>query len=149
MFGRRVLAIAFLQGASVLAVVFAVYLWSILTDHPDDVVRSLSFATLVVGNIALILVNRSWRLSIWRSLVERKNRTLAWIVAAAGLLLVLLLAVPTLRRAFHFGAITWAEALVVLVAGFAGVTWFELYKIALREPGPSKMSVMPTGGQRV
>ena len=40
-----------------------VYLWAVLGDRPDDVVRSLTFATLVVGNLALILVNRSWRLS--------------------------------------------------------------------------------------
>ena len=146
MFGRRVLTIAFLQGASVLAATFGVYLWSILTNHPGDVVRSLSFATLVVGNLALILVNRSWRLSIWRSLIERKNRTLAWIVGAASILLVLLLTVPAFRTAFHFGAITWGEALVVLVAGFIGVVWFESYKAlsgtgtrggAERSPGSS------------
>ena len=50
---------------------FGVYLWSVLDDRPDDVVRSITFATLLVGNLALILVNRSWRLSIWQSLRER------------------------------------------------------------------------------
>ena len=132
MFGRRALTIAFLQGASVLAAVFGVYLWSILTEHPDDVVRSLSFATLVVGNLGLILVNRSWRLSMWRALVERKNRTVGWILGAASVLLVLLLTVPALRTAFRFGPISWSEALVVLVAGFIGVVWFEVYKAFLR-----------------
>ena len=34
-----------------------------LADRPDDVVPSITFATLVVGNLALILVNRSWRLT--------------------------------------------------------------------------------------
>ena len=140
MFGRRVLTIAFLQGASVLAAVFAVYVWSILTDHPDDVVRSLTFATLVVGNLALILVNRSWRLSIAGSLRERKNRTLPWILAIAATLLVALLTVPGLQRAFHFGPVSWTEALVALVAGFAGVVWFEAYKAivgAQRRPARS------------
>jgi P-type Ca2+ transporter type 2C len=128
MFGRRVLTIAFLQGASVLAAVFGIYLWSILTNHSGDVIRSLSFATLLIGNLALILVNRSWRLSIWRSLVERKNRTLPWILGTSSVLLALLLTVPALRTAFHFGAISLSEAFVVAVAGFAGVTWFEIYK---------------------
>ncbi len=128
MFGRRVLAIAFLQGASVLAAVFGVYLWSILTHHPDTVVRSLTFATLVIGNLALILVNRSWRLSIWQSLKERKNATLGWILGVAGILLTLLLTLPGLRTAFHFGAISWTDALIALAAGFIGVVWFEVYK---------------------
>ena len=73
-------------------------------------------------------MNRSWRLSIWGSLVERKNRTLGWIIGGASALLVLLLTVPALRTAFRFGAISWGEAIVVVVAGFMGVAWFELYK---------------------
>jgi Ca2+-transporting ATPase len=128
MFGRRVLAIAFLQGASVLAAAFGVYLGAILTGHPADVVRSLTFATLVVGNLGLILVNRSWRLGVWRSFVERKNRTLVWIVGGASVLLVLLLTLPRLRAAFHFGRISWVEAGVTVLAGFVGVVWFEVYK---------------------
>ena len=129
MFGRRVLTIAFLQGASVLAAVFAVYLWSVVANRPDDVVRSLTFATLVIGNLALILVNRSWRLSIWQSLRERKNRTLYWILGGAVALLVLLLSVPASRVVFHFGPISWSDALIALAAGFVGVAWFEVYKV--------------------
>jgi Ca2+-transporting ATPase len=128
MFGRRVLTIAGLQGLSALAAVLGVYLWSVLSDHPDDVVRSITFATLVVGNLALILVNRSWRLSIWRSFRERKNRTLKWILTAAGVLLVVLLSVPPLRDAFHFGPMRLWDWAVAFVAGCLGVAWFEAYK---------------------
>jgi Ca2+-transporting ATPase len=128
MFGRGVLTIAFLQGASVLAAVFCAYLWGILTGHADDVVRSLTFATLVFGNLALILTNRSWRLSIWRSFKERANRTLYWILAMAVTLLIVLLVVPAARTAFHFGAISWSDGLIALGVGFVGVIWFEVYK---------------------
>ena len=128
MFGRRVLTIAFLQGTSVLAVVFGVYLWGILTGHSDDVVRSLTFVTLVVSNVALILVNRSWRLSVWRSFRERVNRALYWILGFAATLLVVLLGVPGLRDAFHFGRIAWTDGLIALGAGFVCTLWFEVYK---------------------
>jgi len=128
MFGRRVLAIAGLQGLSVLAAVLGVYLWGVLGDRADDVVRSITFATLVVGNLALILVNRSWRLSIWRSFRQRKNRTLKWILAAAATLLVVFLTVPALRDAFNFGPMRLSEWVVAFVAGFLGVAWFEAYK---------------------
>jgi Ca2+-transporting ATPase len=128
MFGRRVLTIAFLQGASVLATVFCVYLWSILTGHADEVVRSLTFAALVVGNVALILTNRSWGLSIWRSFKGRSNRTLYWILALAATLLVVLLTVPGVRGVLHFGAISWTDIPIVFVAGLVGIIWFEVYK---------------------
>ncbi len=128
MFGRRVLTIAALQGLSVLLAVLAVYLWAVLGDRPDEVVRSVTFATLVVGNLALILVNRSWRLSIWQAIRQRKNRTLKWILGLAGAWLVVLLSVRRLRTAFNFGPMRPVDWLVAVVAGFIGVAWFEVYK---------------------
>jgi Ca2+-transporting ATPase len=138
LFGRGVLTIAVLQGLSVFAAAFAVYLWAVLTDRPDDVVRSVTFAALVIGNLALILVNRSWRLPVWRTFRKRRNGTLKWILGGAVVLLVALLSVPWLRHAFNFGAITVADWFVVLAAGFAGVAWFEIYKaVAARDDGTS------------
>jgi len=129
--GRRVLTLSALQGVCVFVAVLGVYLWTVLEGRPDDAVRSVTFATLVVGNLALILVNRSWRLSAWQALRQRRNPTLKWIVGAAIALLVLLLSVPVLRDAFGFGPMAPADWLVALLAGAAGVVWFEAYK-ALR-----------------
>jgi len=129
MFCRRVLIIAALQGISALLAVFSVYLWSITSHRPDDVVRALTFATLVVSNLALILVNRSWQLSLLRTVVERRNRTVGWIIGFASLSLVLLLTIPALREIFRFGPIHSGDALVVLAAGFISVLWFEIYKL--------------------
>lgn len=140
-FDRRALGLATLQGLSVLAVVVGVYVWSIAGDRSDDTVRSITFATLVVSNLALILVNRSWRLVIWRTFVERRNPTLKWILGLAGLLLACLLTVPGLRDAFDFGPVSVGDALVALVAGGAGVMWFEVYKLWVRRSGvPSARS---------
>ena len=130
--GRRVLTISFLQGLCVLVAVLGVYLWTVLDGRPDDEVRSVTFATLVIGNIALILVNRSWRLSMWQALRQRRNPALKWIVGAAVALLVLLLSVPWLRDAFGFGPMTGTDWLVALVLGFAAVGWFEAYKLLPR-----------------
>ncbi len=128
MFGARVLTIAALQGVSVLAATLGVFLWAVLSDRPDNVVRSVTFATLVIGNLALILVNRSWRLPIWRTFQERRNRALKWILGATASLLVVVLTVPGLRRAFNFGPITPRDWIVAVAAGFIGVAWFEVYK---------------------
>ncbi len=132
MFDARVLTIALLQGLSALAAVLGVYLWALFGDRPDEVVRSIAFATLVVGNLALILVNRSWRLPIWRTFRERRNPTLSWILLAASVLLVVLIVVPPLRDVFDLGAIGLFDWAVVVLAAFAGVAWFEVYKAVLR-----------------
>jgi Ca2+-transporting ATPase len=125
---RRVLLISGIQGLTVLVAVLAVFFWAVGTGRSDAAVRTVSFGALVVGIMALILVNRSWRLTIWQSLRERRNRTLKWIMAATAGLLVLLLAVPALRDAFNLGPTTPVDWVVIVVAGFAGVLWFELYK---------------------
>lgn len=133
MFGRGVLALAALQGLSVLIAVLGVYLWAMADDRPDEVVRSLTFATLVIANLALILVNRSWRLSIRRTFRERRNPTLKWILGLAVILLVALLGVGELREAFDFGPMRALDWLVALAAGALGVTWFEIWKLRVRD----------------
>ena len=135
MFDARVLTMAALQGLSVFAATLGVYLFAVVSDRPDDVVRSLTFAALVVGNLALILVNRSWRLPIWRTFRERHNSTLKWIVAGAAVLLVVILTVPGLRQALRFGAITPTEWLIAVAAGITGVIWFEIYKAVASRRG--------------
>jgi Ca2+-transporting ATPase len=92
-------------------------------------VRSVTFATLVLSNLGLILVNRSWRLPVWRTVIERRNPTLKWILGVTLLLLTLMLTVPSLRNAFNFGPVTVLQAAAAVAASVAGVAWFEVYKL--------------------
>lgn len=128
MFNRRVLMIAGFQGLSMLLAVFAVFLWEVHSERPAEVTRSVTFTTLIIGNLALILVNRSWHLSIWQSFRQRKNPSLKWIMGATVILLALLMNIPTLRDAFNFGPLRPTDWLLALVAGFLGVAWFEVFK---------------------
>jgi Ca2+-transporting ATPase len=134
MFGRSVLTIAFLQGVSALLAVLGVYLWAVLGGRPDEVVRSVTFATLVIGNLALILVNRSWTLPIWRTFRERRNRMVKWILLGAGGLLLFVLLLPGPRDAFNLGPIGPVDWAVAVAAGFLGVAWFEVYKVVAGRP---------------
>lgn len=131
MFDRQVLAVAALQGLSVLVATVAVYLWAVLGGQPDDVARSVTFATLVIGNLALILVNRSWRLPVWRTFQQRRNPMVKWILGGAALLLAAVLSVPGLRHAFNFGPVSLAQWGAAIVAGMIGVAWFEVYKVVI------------------
>ena len=129
LFTPRVLAISVLQGASVLASVFAVYYVSLVTGHSEADVRGLTFAALVIGNLGLILVNRSWTRPALADLGGSHNTALGWVMGGASVLLVMLLTVPALRELFRFAPFHPMDALGVLGAGVAGVAWFEIYKL--------------------
>ena len=127
-FGRLTLAVAALQGAGLLIAVAAVYLWSIAAGDTDTRTRSLTFTALVFGNLLLIIVNRSWRLSAVRTFVERRNPMLKWIVGITLIVTFLMLYVPALRYAFGFGPVGWGELAAVAAVSMLGVAWFEVLK---------------------
>ncbi|MFM8943689.1 MAG: HAD-IC family P-type ATPase [Actinomycetota bacterium] len=128
LFDRRGLATAVLQGVGSLAAVIGVFLWAVSTDRPAPVVRSMAFVTIVLGNIALILVNRSGRLSAFGALRERRNPTVKWILAGGVGLLLAVLLVPGLRDAFRLGTLAPAEGLVAVLAAAAGAAGYEVDK---------------------
>ena len=128
MFGWREFAVAISQGIVLLAMVLAVYVGSMWFEQPDEVVRSMTFVTLVAGNIALILANRSRHESAVRALLTRRNPALLIVIGVAVAMLVLLIGVPPIREALALGALTPVEWALASGAGLASVAWFETYR---------------------
>ncbi len=101
LFDARSLVRSLLQGALVLAAVALAYLASVHARFDEGTSRALVFSMLVLGNLALILANRSASRGLLATLAI-PNRAL-WIVvgsALAALLAVLL--VPWLSSLFRF-----------------------------------------------
>lgn len=135
MFGWREFAMAIAQGLVLFAMVLAVYLGSMSAGMADASVRSMTFVTLVVGNIALILANRSRHTSALRALLTRRNPALLAIIGLAAGLLVLLIGVPPVRDALDLGALTWVQWAIAIAVGLASIAWFEGYRwLRRREP---------------
>ena len=130
--GAGVLRIAILQGLGVLAGVLGVFLRGVAQGWDGGVVRSAAFTALVAGNLALILTNRSWRLSAVRAGIERRNPALPWILLGAVGLLVAVLGLPVLRDALGFGVLPPMTGVAAAAAAIAGVGWFEVWKAAGR-----------------
>ena len=134
LFGFRMIALSLLQGVSVLVLVAGVYLWARHEEHGDDGARTMAFITLIVGNLALILANRSWTESIWTTL-RRPNRALVWVLAGAATFLMLSLYVPMLRELFSFAPLHVIDIAVSVILGCVGIVWFEGLKAFHRACG--------------
>jgi Ca2+-transporting ATPase len=134
LFNRRTVDVSLLQGVIVLAVTLAIYSVSREMGRGELEARTLTFATLVIANLGLILTNRNWSGSIISSLRAR-NIALRWIVLAALVFLGLVIYVPFLRSLFHFGLLHFSDVLICVGAGAASVLWFEAVKYFNRHQG--------------
>jgi P-type Ca2+ transporter type 2C len=115
---RRALLLAALQGAG------------LARGVPVGAVRGAAFAALIVGNLGLILANRSPKTLL--ESFRRRNPALWWIVGSAFATLLLVLAVPGLRDLFRFSEVRAAESLLGIGAGAASLLWLELLNLGRR-----------------
>ncbi|HYA21070.1 MAG TPA: cation-translocating P-type ATPase [Burkholderiales bacterium] len=134
LFSRLALIFSLLQGAGLLIIVWAIYAYSLNAGAGDNEARAFAFATIVLGNLGLILANRSHAHALL-AVMRRPNAALWWIVAGtlAGLALVLFL--PPLRELFRFAPLGPREIMISAGAAFMAILWFELIK---RLPGTSR-----------
>lgn len=131
LFTKRMVVVSLAQGAAALAAVFGVYAWSTGAGMAATEVRGLAFTTLVVANLGLIFVNRSWSTTVAGG-IRKPNRALWWVVGSAIVLLATLLTVPGVRGVFALSAIRPADLAVAVGAGLVAVSWFEAYKTLRR-----------------
>ena len=61
---KRTLLFSLLQAASVLFITLAVLVAAHSLGEPESNIRALTFTTLAISNLALILANRSWTFPI-------------------------------------------------------------------------------------
>lgn len=127
LFGSRMLWVSIAQGTSVLAVVLAAFAGALHFGHGELNSRTITFATLVIANVALILTNRSWTRAAFR-MFSSPNPALWWVVIGAVVLLGVIVIVPGVRDAFRFSGLTLTEWLWCFAAGIVSVIWFELWK---------------------
>ncbi len=126
--GSREVIIGVLQGFSVLIVTFLVYWISLLNYDSEELSRSLTYATLLLSNLFLVLSNRSQRLNIIASFKERNNPAILPISLLAAGILLALLNIPFLAESFDLEQLNFQQYVIVIFVSFASVSWYEIYK---------------------
>jgi Ca2+-transporting ATPase len=131
-FDRNGLLLAVLQGISIFAMVFLLFINGIVNDVSEERVRSLTFAGLVIANVILILANRSRNLTLWEAIYKRKNVAIPWLVSGAITLLLLLLNVPFIRDSFELTSLSLRDYGILVFLSYLSISWFDLFKILRR-----------------
>jgi Ca2+-transporting ATPase len=128
LFSMKTIGLSILQGLSVLVIVLAVFALSLKRGQGELDARALTVTTLIIANLGLIFVNRSWSRTIFSTL-SAPNPALWWVTAGTTTGLCLILYIPFLRNLFHFAFLHPVDIVICLAAGLLSILWFEIMKI--------------------
>lgn len=134
LFNRKAFLFSLLQGLSVLAVVFLVFVFALHLKESELEARTLAFATLVFANLMLIITNLSWSKNLVE-IIAAKNNALAVVITGALTALMVVIYIPSLRNLFHFSLLSANDLLIALASGIASLGWFEGLKALNKHTG--------------
>ena len=123
LFDGWMVAAAILQGVAILVAVALLYAMVLADGIPEREARAMAFAAVVIGNIGLIIANRSRHATLTESL-RRPNPALWWIIGGALVGLALALYLPPLRDIFRLAPLNAVQLLAsaaVASASFAAL----------------------------
>ncbi|WP_430402772.1 cation-translocating P-type ATPase [Fluviicola sp.] len=121
------LTISIIQGTVIAVGILLIYQYAVYNGFNEELTRTMVFTDLVVANIFLTLINRSFYYSIWTTL-KYKNKLVAYIIGITLLLMGLILFVRPLTNFFEFEPMNGSQLLICLGTGFISVSWFEIVK---------------------
>jgi Ca2+-transporting ATPase len=132
LFDAGMLVSSLLLGAGVLATVCLACWWAIGAGRSEGEVRTIAFAAIVSGNLALIQVCRSREHSFLATL-RRPNPAFWWILGGTVSALLVAIYVPPVADLFRFLPLAPGDLLIAAAAGAAGVLWYEAAKLLRRK----------------
>ncbi|WP_041951885.1 cation-translocating P-type ATPase [Spirosoma spitsbergense] len=118
------------QGLGITLAVLGMYYVTMQRGDSITAVRTTVFTTLVLSNIVLTLVNRSFTQSVFQTI--RVPNWMLWLMLGLtfGLLLATLF-IPGARQLFGFSLISAPAFGYCTLAALVGVGWIEVYKAIL------------------
>lgn len=126
-FDFKELATSVVQGLAITIGVLSVYQCSVTQGFNESVTRTMVFMALIVANILLTLVNRSFYFSILTTL-KYKNNLVPLIIGITLLIAAMLLFVPSFTKFFDFQTLNMKQLLVCIFSGSVSVLWYEVVK---------------------
>ena len=113
-----------IQGVFSLAILASLLVYGAYQKMPEADLRAFIFSSLVLVNMGLILVNRSFSASLARAFL-RPNRSLGILFSVVTAVLAITIYWPPAQRLFHFGQLHWDDLAICLVASVVSLLILE------------------------
>jgi Ca2+-transporting ATPase len=127
-FNRRTVLFSTIQGIIILSAVALLFYFTYNITNSETEARALSFSTLVILSLFLIVIEKSGNSSIFESIKEKN--TVLWVVAGGSILfLICALTIPFLGELFKFGTLhtvdyMWGGLAIIVVVALLEVIRF-------------------------
>lgn len=131
LFSTALTAWSLFQGTVVLVLVGLIYVMALRYGLPEDETRALTFVSLVLTNVGLIFVNRSFEASV-AAAFQRRNVLLWAMVGAIAALLLIIAVWPSARGLFHFGPLHLHDLFICVGAGLGVLLALDTLKPVVR-----------------
>lgn len=131
LFDAAVLIRGLWQGAGLFAFLLCVYVWCRSETGSDDIARAMAFIVLVLSNIGLIYVNRTWDTASWRG-TQGVNRYFVGMGLLTTALLTAVFVVPGAAPLFALIRPPTPMLFMAVGAALLSVLWFEVVKWGYR-----------------
>jgi Ca2+-transporting ATPase len=132
LFSWQLVGWSVLQGGLAFGLVGTIFVIAHQRGMPEDEVRALTFFSLVLSVVSLILVNRSFSTSLVAAF-RRPNPALRWILLTVTAILGLSLVWPAASALFRFGPLHADDLALTLAAGIFVLIFLETLKHVWRE----------------
>ncbi len=130
-FNRKELSLSIIQGLVITTGTLLIYQYCAGHNYSEAATRAMVFTVLIVANIFLTLVNRSFYYSILTTMKYR-NAMVPLIILITTVLLGLLLFLRPLTLFFGFERLSMYQLALAAGVGFVSVIWFEIVKLVKR-----------------
>jgi Ca2+-transporting ATPase len=117
---RKRILWALVQGLIALAILSGLLIAVSRAGMIEGDMRVLLFTSLVLINMGLILVNRSFKASLIRALLQ-PNRSLWILLGTVSVLLAIAILWPPARSLFHFGRLHWDDLSICAAVGVSSL----------------------------
>ncbi len=123
-FNGKELMTSIVQGLMITLGALLVYQYAVQHGYSENLTRAMVFTMLMVSNIFLTLVNRSFYYSLLTTLAYR-NVLVPLIIGITSLITLLLIYVEPLARFFEFETLSLQQLGLCVLSGFIFVNWYE------------------------
>ena len=126
-FTSKELLISLLQGLAMAVGLLIVYYFYMTEGYDISYIRTVVFTTLIISNIFLTFVNRSFEENIFKT-VRYKNTLTPYVLFASIVFLCCISFIPFIRQLFELTHLHPAHYFLSLGLAMVITWWFEIYK---------------------